>query len=79
VFKKNIDAKDKVEKYKAHLVEKGYSQVEGIDFGDILSPIVKLTSIGFLLSLTTTFNLEVEQIDVTLDLGILQTNVFFLS
>ena len=35
VFKKKLNVKFKVEKYKAQLVEKGYSQVEGIDFGDI--------------------------------------------
>jgi hypothetical protein len=33
VFKKKMNAEGKVEKYKARLVEKGYSQVEGIDFG----------------------------------------------
>jgi hypothetical protein len=38
-----------VEKYKAQLVAKGYSQVEGIDFGEIFSPVSKLTSIIFLL------------------------------
>jgi hypothetical protein len=46
------------------LVEKGYSQVEGIDFGDIFSPVAKLTSIRFLLSLVATFDLEVEKMDV---------------
>jgi len=34
-----------VEKYKAWMVAKGYSQVEGIDFGDIFSPVAKVTSI----------------------------------
>eukprot|EP00253_Pinus_taeda_P035546 PITA_35546 len=34
-FKKKANAKENVEKYKARLVAKGYSQVPGIDFGDI--------------------------------------------
>ena len=35
VFKKKTNAEGKVEKYKAWLVLKGYTQVSGIDFGDI--------------------------------------------
>jgi hypothetical protein len=64
LFKKKFNAEGKVEKYKARLVVKGYSQVEGIDFGDIFSPIAKLTTIRFLLSIVATFDLEVEQMDV---------------
>ena len=55
VFKKKLNAKGKVEKYKSRLVSKGYSQVEGIDFGKIFSHIVKLTSIRIILSIVTTF------------------------
>jgi hypothetical protein len=64
VFKKKLNAEGKVEKYKARLVAKGYSQVEGIDFGEIFSPVAKLTSIRFLLSVATAFDFEVEQMDV---------------
>eukprot|EP00253_Pinus_taeda_P019753 PITA_19753 len=53
-----------VEKYKARLVAKGYSQVWGIDFGDIFSPVAKVTSIRLLLSVAATFDFEVEQMDV---------------
>jgi hypothetical protein len=56
VFKKKLNAEGKVEKYNARLVTKGYSQVEGIDFGDIFSLVAKLTSIRFLLSIATTFD-----------------------
>jgi len=60
VFKKKINAEGKVEKYKDRLVEKGYSQVPGIDFGDIFSPVANVTSIRLLLSIATTFDFEVE-------------------
>jgi hypothetical protein len=60
VFKKKLNAEGKVEKYKARLVAKGYSQVEGIDFGEIFSPVAKLTSIRFLLSIATAFYFEIE-------------------
>ena len=53
-----------MDKYKYFLVEKGYSQVEGIDFGEIFSPVAKLTYIIFLHSIAATFDLEVEQMDV---------------
>jgi hypothetical protein len=64
LFKKKFNAQGKVEKYKARLVEKGYSQVEGIDFGEIFSLFAKLTSIRFILSIVVSFDLEVEQMDV---------------
>ena len=64
VFKKKLKAAGKVEKYKARLVAKGYSRVEGIDSGEIFSPIAKLTSIIFCLSHAVAFDLEVEKMDV---------------
>jgi hypothetical protein len=51
VFKRNLNVEGKMEKYKARLVEKGYSQVEGIYFGEPFSIDAKLTSIIFLLHL----------------------------
>jgi hypothetical protein len=64
LFKKKFDAQGKVEKYKAQLVAKDYSQVEGIDFGEIFSLVAKLTSVRFLLSIAAAFDLKVEQMDV---------------
>jgi hypothetical protein len=46
------------------MVVKRYSQVEGVNFGDIFSPISKLTSIRVLISLAATFYLEIEHMDV---------------
>ena len=48
-----------MEKYKAWLVANGYSQVPGIDFGDIFSPIAKVTSIRLLLSVVVAFDFEI--------------------
>jgi hypothetical protein len=64
VFKKKLNAKGKVDKYKDRLLTKGYSQVEGIDFGEIFYPISKLTSIRFILSIVDAFHFEVETMDV---------------
>jgi hypothetical protein len=60
LFKKKFNAEGKVEKYKSRLVAKGYSEVEGIDFGDIFSSVAKLTSIIFILSIVVAFDIEVE-------------------
>ena len=46
------------------MATKGYSQVEGIDYGEIFSPIAKLISIRLLLSLAVAYDFEVEQMDV---------------
>jgi hypothetical protein len=59
-----MNATGQVEKLKAPLVAKGYSQVKGIDFGEIFSPVAKLTSIRALMSLATTFDPKIEQMDV---------------
>eukprot|EP00253_Pinus_taeda_P020140 PITA_20140 len=62
-FKKKMNEKGKVEKYKYQLVEKGYSQVLGIDFG-IFFLVAKVDSIRLLLSVVVAFDFEVEQMDV---------------
>jgi hypothetical protein len=43
---------------------KGYSQVEGVDLGEIFSPIENLTSIRVLMFLAATFDIEIENMDV---------------
>ena len=60
LFKKKTNIEGKVDKYKARLVAKCYCQVSGIDFGDIFSPIAKVTSIRLLLSIVGDFDFEVE-------------------
>ena len=50
--------------YKTRLVAKGYSQVQGVDFNEIYSPVVKHYSITIILSLVPQFDLELEQLDV---------------
>eukprot|EP00253_Pinus_taeda_P035198 PITA_35198 len=64
VFKKKTNAEGKVEKYKTRLVAKGYSQVPGIYFSYIFSPVAKVTSIRLFLSVVVAFDFEVEQTDV---------------
>ena len=44
VFKIKKDS-EKLVKYKARLVLKGFSQKHGVDFDEIFSPVVKMSSI----------------------------------
>jgi hypothetical protein len=50
--------------YKARLVVKGFAQKKGIDFYEIFSPIVNITSIRTILSLVAVEDLHFEQLDV---------------
>ena len=43
--------------FKARLVVKGFTQTKGIDFDEIFSPIVKMTSIRTILSIVATEDL----------------------
>ncbi|KAG8477717.1 hypothetical protein CXB51_027597 [Gossypium anomalum] len=51
-------------RYKARLVAKGYSQIPGMDFTDVFSPVVKHSSIQALLGIMAMHDLELEQLDV---------------
>jgi len=61
-IKRNND--DQVERYRARLVVKGYAQKEGIDFNEIFSPVVRLTTVRIVLAMCATFDLHLEQLDV---------------
>jgi hypothetical protein len=51
-------------RYKARLVVKGFAQKEGLDFDEIFSPIVKMTSIRTILFLVAVEYSHLEQLDV---------------
>ena len=51
-------------KYKARLVAKGFRQDYGIDFGEIFSSVVKMTTLRFMLGVVAADNFELIQLDV---------------
>jgi hypothetical protein len=64
VFKKNLRPDGTIERYKARLVTKGYSQKEGEDFLDTYSPVAQLIIICVLFSLDIYHGLLIHQMDV---------------
>jgi hypothetical protein len=53
-----------VDKYKAHLVKKGYSQVLGIYYIETFSHVVKLSYLRILIAFGAKYDYEVHQMDI---------------
>jgi ATP-binding cassette subfamily B (MDR/TAP) protein 1 len=51
-------------RFKAWLVAKGFNQVPGIDYNDVLSSVVKHSSIRAFFDIVAMRDLELEQLDV---------------
>nr|CAN75844.1 hypothetical protein VITISV_005150 [Vitis vinifera] len=64
VFKTKHDFRGQIERYKARLVVKGYSQREGIDFKETFSPMSTKDSFRVIMAIVTHFDLELHHMDV---------------
>jgi hypothetical protein len=51
--------------YKARLVVKGYSQIQGIDFDKVFAPVTRLGSLRMLAALSTIYGRDLHQVDIT--------------
>ena len=64
MFKCKIEPNRSQQRYKLQFVVKGFGQKKDNNFEEICSPMVKMSSIRVVFSLTTKINLEIEQLDV---------------
>lgn len=64
VYKTMFHVNGSIECHKARLVAQGFTKVEGIYFFDTFSLVAKLTTIRLILSLDSSLNLHLHQLDV---------------
>ena len=78
VFKNKLNENGEVSRNEERLAYKAYAQEEGIDYGEIFSPIARLDGVRKLLSYATNEEFKVYQMDVKLAFlnGILEEEVY---
>ena len=59
IFKKKTNADGNVTVYEARLVAKSFSQVQGVDYDEIFSPVATFKSVGIMLALPVFFYYEI--------------------
>eukprot|EP00253_Pinus_taeda_P014380 PITA_14380 len=64
VYKVKYKADETLDKYRARLVARGFSQKEGIDYEETFAPTAKMSTIRLVLALAAQFNWKVHQMDV---------------
>ena len=64
VFKNKQGEDGEVVRNKARLVAQGYSQVEGLDFGETFAPVARLEAIRILLAFAVSKGFKLYQMDV---------------
>jgi len=64
VFRNKQDQDGIVVRNKARLVAQGYTEVEGLDFGETYAPLARLKAIRILLAYACAHNIKLYQMDV---------------
>lgn len=64
IFCKKVGLNEQIDRLKALLVAKGYTQIYGLDYGDTLSPVAKIASVCLFLSMAMVHHWPLYQLDI---------------
>lgn len=64
VFKLKRKANGEIDKYKARLVARGFTQKAGFDYTETYSPVAKLVTLRVIISVANHFDMHMEHMDV---------------
>lgn len=63
MFATKEDAEGQIIRYKARLVGNGFSQIEGIDYQETYSPVIRYNSIRMMMAIAAHMDLKISQMD----------------
>lgn len=64
IYKTKLNEHGELNKYKAQLVAKGYSQEHGINFNEVYAPVARMNTIRTILATTAHRGWEIYELDV---------------
>lgn len=64
VYKRKMDQRGRIKKYKVRLVTRGFQQAEGVDYDEIFAAVVKRAAFRALFAIAAKRKLKIHQMDV---------------
>ena len=64
VYRIKRGSNNKIERYKARLVVKGFQQIEGLDYVETFAPVVRFDSVRLILAIAASEDMKLRQFDV---------------
>ena len=64
IFKRKYNENGQIDRYKARVVARGFSQRYGIDYEDTFAPVVRLNTLRAMIALAVHKNMQIHQMDV---------------
>jgi len=64
IYVVKVDPNGEIDRLKAQLVAKGYTQIYGIDFGDTFSPDAKITVVRLFLAVAAILHWPLHELDI---------------